>query len=186
MTRLTLWIVLICTLIFVLVLVVFRAQTPNTLPESEIGRCATPCWQGIQPGDHHQTGCSPNQLNDTQGFDPMQPGMLQPIAGGLRTLSVARAGEYQRMDGDSDSARLSSSTSTPALPVSRSARSCSRSTGWTTASIVFRWAITTTGFRSGCPSRTRASASARNRPVPTAFLPSCRRRLIYWRCNRPT
>src|SRR4051812_8356582 len=77
MTRLALWIALLCVPLFALALVAVRAQTPNTVPESEIGRCATPCWNGIQPGITTKQ-VAVTRLTTSNGFDPVSPECYSP------------------------------------------------------------------------------------------------------------
>lgn len=77
MTRLIGWIALLCVPLFALALVAFRVQPPNTVPEDEIGRCATPCWQGIQPGITTKQ-VALNQLTALNGFKPITPVCFSP------------------------------------------------------------------------------------------------------------
>ncbi len=71
------WIALLCVPLFTLAIAAFRVQPPNTLPESEIGRCATPCWNGIQPGfTTRQVALT--ELTASKGFDPVSPECFSP------------------------------------------------------------------------------------------------------------
>jgi len=76
-TRLSLWIALLFVPLFAIVIVALRAQTPNTLPEAEFGRCSTPCWQGIQPGFTSKPDAL-TLMNNAQGFNPIKPECYSP------------------------------------------------------------------------------------------------------------
>jgi hypothetical protein len=77
MIRLSFGIVFLLTTCFTFAIAAFRVQTPNTFPEAEIGRCATPCWQGIQPGITTKQ-VAVNQLTSANGFDPVSPECYSP------------------------------------------------------------------------------------------------------------
>lgn len=77
MIRLAFGIGLLFTMLFAVAIAAFRAQPPNTFPEAEIGRCATPCWQGIQPGITTKQ-VAVTRLTASNGFDPVSPECYSP------------------------------------------------------------------------------------------------------------